>query len=156
MEASFVCSYWMHMVAATSPRGKTGGTSPARPRNGTTGYAAMAGTAGACVPHVGCENMPIRCDATNERDVFGIDLPEYKSLERCLRSKCHMTQLWDANFPEVQSQLQRSWALPAALACAAVSVAVALALLLRRLSTQVARYEPLADSSEDEVLLDCE
>ncbi|CAJ1339164.1 unnamed protein product, partial [Effrenium voratum] len=51
MEASFVCSYWMHMVAATSPRGKTGGTSPARPRNGTTGYAAMAGTAGACVPH---------------------------------------------------------------------------------------------------------
>ncbi|CAJ1391882.1 unnamed protein product [Effrenium voratum] len=124
--------------------------------NGGDSWCVCATCASEIVDKVGCENMPIRCDATNERDVFGIDLPEYKSLERCLRSKCHMTQLWDANFPEVQSQLQRSWALPAALACAAVSVAVALALLLRRLSTQVARYEPLADSSEDEVLLDCE
>ena len=30
---------------------------------------------------VGCHAMPIRCNATNKQDIFGINLPEYGSLD---------------------------------------------------------------------------
>jgi len=40
------------------------------------------------IEQIGCDSMPIQCDATNVGDVFGVSLPGYRALEECLMKKC--------------------------------------------------------------------
>jgi len=127
-------------------------------RNGGDSWCVCASCASEIVDKVGCDAMPIRCGATNENDIFGIGLPEYGSLETCLRQKCRFSSsLWDASLDDLQLDLQgSSWVQSTIVLGAALAVAGALILLLRRLFalSSSPRYEPLDTSSDAEGLLD--
>lgn len=124
--------------------------------NGGDSWCVCATCASEIVDKVGCHAMPIRCNATNKQDIFGINLPEYGSLERCLRLKCGFSSLWDANLDDLQRDLQGgSWVQSTVVLGCAFAAATALALLLRRLLavSNSPRYEAV-DTSDGEGLLD--
>lgn len=56
--------------------------------NGGDSWCVCAECAAKATEQAGCENMDIRCDATNMYDIFSLDLPGYQALEECLKSKC--------------------------------------------------------------------
>ncbi|CAK8995268.1 unnamed protein product [Durusdinium trenchii] len=127
--------------------------------NGGDSWCVCATCASEIVEKVGCAKMPIRCNATNEEDVFGINLPQYHALEKCLRQKCGFkaADLWDASLEALQKHLQGgSWVQSTVVLSAALGVAAAVVLLLRRLFavSMSSRYEPLDTSSDGEGLLD--
>eukprot|EP00913_Durusdinium_trenchii_P033471 g31336.t1 len=117
--------------------------------NGGDSWCVCATCASEIVEKVGCAKMPIRCNATNEEDVFGINLPQYHALdwkgwadqaigrrEKCLRQKCGFkaADLWDASLEALQKHLQGgSWVQSTVVLSAALGVAAAVVLLLRRL-----------------------
>eukprot|EP00439_Symbiodinium_sp_Y106_P068271 s331_g11.t1 len=119
---------------------------------------------------VGCQQMPIRCNATNMKDVFGIDLPIYASLDTCLRTRCPEVQgdlrswgLWEALAPTIGSgsgPASLSLVGAAELGLGATVVVAATAVLLRRFATHVRyHYQLLSGDSSDEeadLLLDSE